>query len=70
MYHEVKGISNLDPLGVWLPLAPSIVEGGRMGLVQKVTQPTQGKVADAFLWENFRTQLGIANYVQDPGPIS
>lgn len=41
-----------------------------MGLVQKVTQTTQGKVGDALLWENFRTQLGIANYVQDPGLIS
>lgn len=70
MYREVKRSSNLEPHGVWLPLAPSIVEGGRMGLVQKVIQPTLGKVEDALLWENFRTLLGIANSVRDPGPIS
>lgn len=69
MYHEVKGSSNLYLLAMWLPLAPSIVKRGRMELIQNVIQPTQRKVGDALLWDNFRTGLDIANYVQDPRSV-
>lgn len=43
-----RGALHLALLGVWLHLAASIVKGGRMALVQKVSQPTQGKMSSPF----------------------